>query len=191
MSTDFSAHGISFRNRVLPEDLDGLQRLQDDLFPVRYSQNFYQSLVSGRDPHNVCILATNRNEIIGVASARVIFPNKSGTPPSPLSRRISDREGYISTLGVHPEFRRIGLGRALLHRIIDFLRQEFRCKTATLHVHVENSAAIALYKNEGFRVDKILQNHYFFDEKHHDALELVKDLRADKAENSWSSCVVL
>lgn len=63
--------------------------------------------------------------------------------------RIIAGEGNIMNICVHPEYRKRGLGEALL----TFLMQEGRNEGAdsyTLEVRVSNEAAIALYEKLGF-----------------------------------------
>lgn len=63
---------------------------------------------------------------------------------------VSPREGAIQNLGVHPDYRDRGIGRALLAHAL----QGFRiagCTHAQLEVTVQNTAAVRLYERMGFR----------------------------------------
>lgn len=60
------------------------------------------------------------------------------------------REGAIQNLGVHPSFRDMGLGRALLSSALSGFR-EAGCRYAHLEVTVHNTAAIRLYERFGFQ----------------------------------------
>ncbi len=60
------------------------------------------------------------------------------------------REGAIQNVGVHPSFRDLGLGRALLAAAMDGFRQ-VGCRFVHLEVTVHNTAAIRLYQRLGFR----------------------------------------
>lgn len=63
---------------------------------------------------------------------------------------VSPREGAIQNLGVHPEYRDQGIGRALLTMALKgFL--SVGCTHAQLEVTVQNTAAIRLYERMGFR----------------------------------------
>ena len=58
--------------------------------------------------------------------------------------------GAVQNLGVPPEHRGRGLGRALLLKSLDgFIRS--RIKRVCLEVTAQNRAAIKLYRNVGFR----------------------------------------
>ena len=61
-------------------------------------------------------------------------------------------ELWISQLGVMPEYRSKGIGRALLHECLQ-LAQEFDAHCA-FSVNAENEAGIALFKSEGFELQK-------------------------------------
>jgi ribosomal-protein-alanine N-acetyltransferase len=60
-------------------------------------------------------------------------------------------EAHITTFGVHPRWRRQGIGNRLLLRLVD-LALELGAVRMTLEVRVGNAAAQALYGMFGFRV---------------------------------------
>jgi ribosomal-protein-alanine N-acetyltransferase len=60
-------------------------------------------------------------------------------------------EAHITTFGVHPEWRRMGVGRRLLLALID-LSERIGAGRVTLEVRVRNAAAQALYREFGFVV---------------------------------------
>jgi ribosomal-protein-alanine N-acetyltransferase len=60
-------------------------------------------------------------------------------------------EAHITTFGVHPEWRRQGIGRRLLLRLAE-LATELGARRMTLEVRVTNRAAQALYRGYGFEV---------------------------------------
>jgi len=61
--------------------------------------------------------------------------------------------GHIEPLGVHPDFRHLGLGRAVLS---ECLRRLYRCGAHHILVETDNyrGAALDLYESVGFRVDR-------------------------------------
>ncbi len=63
---------------------------------------------------------------------------------------LSSREGAIQNLGVHPDFRDRGLGRALLSSALAGFRS-VGCTHVQLEVTVQNTAAVRLYERMGFR----------------------------------------
>ena len=56
----------------------------------------------------------------------------------------------INNIAVHPEHRRAGLGRWLLRRVVEHARRG-GCSVARLEVRTSNRAALALYREHGFR----------------------------------------
>jgi len=60
-------------------------------------------------------------------------------------------EAHITTFGVHPEWRRQGIGRQLLLNLMD-LGATLRARRMTLEVRVSNEPAQELYRSFGFEV---------------------------------------
>ena len=70
--------------------------------------------------------------------------------------RPEESTDWIATIGVLPEYQRQGIGRALLHAC------EARLKQARLRlcVRVSNTAAIAMYRQEGYAEVNTWDNYY-------------------------------
>ena len=68
-------------------------------------------------------------------------------------------EGYITNIAVLPEFRNIGVGKALFKRIIDFCTAN-QLSLLTLEVRKSNKTAIHLYETFGLRDVGIRKNFY-------------------------------
>jgi ribosomal-protein-alanine N-acetyltransferase len=60
-------------------------------------------------------------------------------------------EAHITTFGVHPDWRRQGIGRQLLLNLID-LGRTLKARRMTLEVRVSNEEAQGLYRAFGFEV---------------------------------------
>ena len=60
-------------------------------------------------------------------------------------------EAHVTTFGVHPRWRRRGIGRRMLVSLFD-LAWELRAARMTLEVRVGNEAAQALYAELGFEI---------------------------------------
>lgn len=71
-------------------------------------------------------------------------------------------EAHITTFGVHPEWRRQGIGRRLLLRLLE-LAIEMGARRMTLEVRVSNQAAQALYHAFGFQTVG-RRSHYYTDD---------------------------
>jgi ribosomal-protein-alanine N-acetyltransferase len=60
-------------------------------------------------------------------------------------------EAHITTFGVHPDWRRQGIGRRLMVRLLE-IAHEMRARRMTLEVRVGNLAAQELYHGFGFEI---------------------------------------
>ena len=68
-------------------------------------------------------------------------------------------EAHITLLGIHPDYRRQGLGQLLLLNLLeDAIARQL--KWATLEVNVNNIAAIELYQKLGFQVAGRRKGYY-------------------------------
>ena len=72
-------------------------------------------------------------------------------------------EAHLTLLGIHPDYRRQGLGNYLLCQLLRSAQQR-GLERATLEVRRTNQAAIALYKNFGFQRAGCRRNYYPDDE---------------------------
>lgn len=58
-------------------------------------------------------------------------------------------EGNITNIAVHPDFRKRGIGQAVVERLISYA-QELGLEFLTLEVRESNQGAISLYRKNGF-----------------------------------------
>lgn len=68
----------------------------------------------------------------------------------------SEELGAIQNLGVVPDYRRLGLGRALLLKSLHGFKER-GYKRAMLEVTADNAPAVKLYEKLGFRVAQVLR----------------------------------
>jgi ribosomal-protein-alanine N-acetyltransferase len=85
---------------------------------------------------------------------------------------IVQDEVHVLNVATAPEYRRRGVGRAVMNEVLARGRNR-RCTLATLEVRRSNEAAIGLYKSLGFRSVGVRPN-YYVDEKE-DAIVMVLD----------------
>jgi ribosomal protein S18 acetylase RimI-like enzyme len=173
-------------------DVARVARMHEQLFPVRYDDRFYASLLS---VHAVTLLAflecddgCEKGGDAMAAAARV--PGSGTSDRSDLLQSAADpsserrlilvglatgrcreesstcrrsHSGYITTLGVDSRFRRLGLGKFLIKHLVRLLRElDPRIEQVTLDVLESNDAAVGLYKSAGFKVLQRLEEHYQF-----------------------------
>jgi mycothiol synthase len=81
--------------------------------------------------------ATDADQLIGFT--RVELPGPGDEP----------EVGYIGLVGVHPDWRRLGIGRELLRWGVGYVR-EHGCGPVELGVEAENEGALGLYRATGF-----------------------------------------
>jgi ribosomal-protein-alanine N-acetyltransferase len=65
----------------------------------------------------------------------------------------------INNIAIHPDFRRMGIAEAVMHKILSEIRTE-RTKFVTLEVRPSNIAARYLYNKLGFDVLGIKEDYY-------------------------------
>lgn len=68
-------------------------------------------------------------------------------------------EGYVTNIGVLPDFRRRGIGAKIVSKLIDFSKEK-SLSFLSLEVRVSNVAAINLYKSFGFEEVGKRKNFY-------------------------------
>lgn len=76
-------------------------------------------------------------------------------------------EGHITNVAVHPDYRRHGIGREIVSRLLAFSEEE-GVEQQTLEVRPSNSGAIALYEGFGFQLAGRRKGYYA--DNHEDAL---------------------
>jgi ribosomal protein S18 acetylase RimI-like enzyme len=164
------------------EDLQELRALQLELFPVKYTRQFYLSLLDSTSTWTVVALETSTNKIIGVCSARVFEENQyywCGL------QRNKIRMGYIMTLGVSTLHRRKGLASKMLDMLEQrMLLEPYNVTRLTLHCKVDNHQALSFYKTFGFYKAKKIKNYYDFSGRYEDAYQLVRDAIVIDTDNS-------
>ncbi|MBT3321801.1 MAG: GNAT family N-acetyltransferase [Anaerolineae bacterium] len=70
--------------------------------------------------------------------------------------RLSEGFSWIATVGVLPDYRRQGIGRALLHQCED----QLPTARVRLSVRISNDNAIHLYRQEGYQTINIWEKYY-------------------------------
>lgn len=120
------------------EDRARVAKLHDDLFPEARARG--AQLVGAQDPHRV-VLVTRR---AGGLTGYVVAEQHAGG------------EGYLDFVGVRPDLRRRGLGRALVTAGVHWL-QERDCHTVTIAVGENLRGARALYESVGFVEQRVVR----------------------------------
>jgi peptide alpha-N-acetyltransferase len=103
----------------------------------------------------LCLLAYRASDpdtIIGSCVSKLDYQPK-------LEQQTNKLRGYIAMLSVDPSCRRLGLGRKLVHRSIEKMR-EMGADEVILETEITNTAALKLYESMGFLREKRLAAYY-------------------------------
>ncbi|KAL6122933.1 hypothetical protein ACLB2K_075457 [Fragaria x ananassa] len=143
---------------IQPADLEILEQIHTDLFPIRYESEFFQNVVNGHDIVSWAAVDRSRpngqsDELIGFVTARIVLVKESeigdllNYDPSKPDQTLV----YILTLGVVESFRNLGIASALIREVIKYASSIPTCRAVYLHVISYNNPAILLYKKMSFK----------------------------------------
>ena len=136
-ATDEIAPGFVLRP-ALVDDLEAIVRLEDIAFSTA-----------------VMTVELAKEALRTGALHRVLEEQASRTlVGSLLAERGESATGHISTVAVHPDYQRRGLGEATMRWALGWFRAE-GLRRATLTVSTWNAPAIALYRKLGFTVGEM------------------------------------
>ncbi|PIA12876.1 putative n-acetyltransferase mak3 [Coemansia reversa NRRL 1564] len=149
---------IRFRSYKKESDLQPVMRLIDEDLSEPYSIYTYRYFV--HQWPELCILAdTSEKECAGVIICKL----------EPHRRRCLDgyfnnekqmlNRGYIGMVAVDKEYRKKGIGSALVLKALDIMK-EMGADEVILETETENKGALALYERLGFIRDKRLYRYY-------------------------------
>jgi ribosomal-protein-alanine N-acetyltransferase len=93
-----------------------------------------------------------------------------------IGMRLTSREAHITNISVAPAYQHRGIGGYLLDLMVMKARTA-GCDKVSLEVRSDNKIAQRLYKHAGFKTALVRPGYY---DKHHDGLEMVLDLKADR-----------
>ncbi|KAJ4828106.1 Histone acetyltransferase mcc1 [Turnera subulata] len=190
-------HRPTIRYRpIQPSDLEILEKIHADVFPIRYESEFFQNVVNERDIVSWAAVDCSRpndnnNELIGFVTARIVLAKESevgllrfkeGTtmvPQAPAAQigdllrydpsRPDQTLVYILTLGVVEAYRNRGIATSLIREVIKYAASISTCRAVYLHVISYNIAAIHLYKKMSFKCIRRLQGFYLINGQHYDS----------------------
>ncbi|QHA90236.1 ribosomal protein S18-alanine N-acetyltransferase [Bacillus sp. N1-1] len=131
---------VSFRSMTI-EDIEAVMRIEHATFPTPWSRSaFYNEIVINH--FATYLLLEVGEEIAGYCGVWVIID-----------------EAHITNIALHPEYRGMKLGEALLNKAIHFAKSRGALKM-TLEVRVSNTVAQNLYRKFGFEEGGIRKNYY-------------------------------
>lgn len=116
-----------------PEDTESIWELDKICFTVPWSYNDFENELNN-NALALYVVAENNEKIIGYAGVWCIVD-----------------EGHITNVGVHPSYRKSGIGKKLIAALMDEARKKAGTRSFTLEVRVSNKPAIGLYEGFGFK----------------------------------------
>jgi len=135
-------------------DVSAVAELEKRCFSDPWSENSIASEVDNRLAH--WLVAEVDGVVVGYVGSQTVLD-------------ASD----MMNLAVSPEYRRQGIGQALVNALVEHLRQN-KVIALLLEVRVSNAPAIALYKSMGF--EQVGGRPKYYHNPREDALILRKDL---------------
>ncbi|KAI3431106.1 uncharacterized protein J3R85_008031 [Psidium guajava] len=170
-----SCHSTLSYRPIRPSDLEILERIHGDLFPIRYESEFFQDVVHGRGIVSWAAVDHSRDdgkgdELIGFVTARIVLATESEIVD--LLNYDSASEWslvYILTLGVVDRYRNLGIASSLILEVIKYASSIPTCRAVYLHVISYNLPAIHLYKKMSFKCIRRLLGFYLIDGQHYDS----------------------
>jgi ribosomal-protein-alanine N-acetyltransferase len=79
------------------------------------------------------------------------------------NRTKENDQGWVLSLGVHPDARGQKVGSKLMEQLVKLLENS-QSREICLTVHPNNAAAVQLYENVGFEVTATYGNYYLYNE---------------------------
>lgn len=89
-----------------------------------------------------------------------------------VSAKHGNRMKHITLLGVsvRKPYWRLGIGRAVMNELIEFAKQHERIEIIHLGVRAENTGAISLYEQLGFKRAGVYKNYFKIEDKYYDEI---------------------
>lgn len=127
---------------LTPADLDEVVALEQACFSAPWPRRAFHDDLGNTCARYVVLWATHSPAVLGYAGLWLLVD-----------------EAHITTLAVHPDHRRRGLGELLLFHLFD-LAAKLDIRFLTLEVRAGNQAALGLYRKYGFGQEGVHRRYY-------------------------------
>mmetsp|Transcript_41574 Transcript_41574/g.105325 ORF Transcript_41574/g.105325 Transcript_41574/m.105325 type:complete len:242 (-) Transcript_41574:219-944(-) len=134
------------------DNLVHLKALNRAIFPVPYKDKFYHDCCAFQE---VTQLAFYRGEAVGNVACRL-----ERCPAGHPGESMGAARLYIMTLGLLAPYRGMGIGGALLRRVLAAVEFDPNIAEAYLHVQTSNEEALSFYSKHGFTIVDTIRNYY-------------------------------
>ncbi|MGQ0792620.1 MAG: ribosomal protein S18-alanine N-acetyltransferase [Deltaproteobacteria bacterium] len=142
-----------FIEEMKPEDLDEVLLIERSSFPSPWPRRIFEMELKTRRSFK-CVSRVG-GAVAGYIIAWIIYD-----------------EGHILNVAVHPDFRRLGIGEALMRECLGYFTRK-SVKYAILEVRRSNLGAITLYEKLGFNPVGVRKSYYSDTEE--DAIVMMLD----------------
>jgi [ribosomal protein S18]-alanine N-acetyltransferase len=135
-----------------PADILAMYQLDLLCFEAPFRFNLESMHYFATRPRSICLIAES-------AAANGTVAAIAGFVIVNLTLRPRVSSGYVTTLDVHPDFRRRGLARQLMETV-ETSAIHADVTSLRLHVSAENEPAISFYESIGFTRQLLAENFY-------------------------------
>lgn len=153
---------MSEKIRIVRSDashIDGIYEIEKAVFATPWSrQSLYQDIVENMLAFYVTAISEEDEHVVGYGGMWMV-----------------EDEAHITNIAVHRDYRRWGIGSAIIETLIDKC-EKLGIRYMSLEVRVSNKIARQLYQKYGFQVEGIRKRYY--SDNHEDAYIMWKYLES-------------
>ncbi|MEM1515275.1 MAG: ribosomal protein S18-alanine N-acetyltransferase [Candidatus Bathyarchaeia archaeon] len=131
------------------EDLEDVIYINRVCLPENYSVYFFMDLHLNYP--ETFIVAEINNKVVGYIMCRIEIG---------FSGLSLIKKGHVISIAVLPNYRRMGIGKALLLEALKAMVKHYGVRECYLEVRVSNTPAINLYKKTGFEISRVIKGYY-------------------------------
>lgn len=133
-----------------PADLSDVVSINRTCLPENYAPSFF--LEHHYENPRIFLVAEADGKVVGYAMCRMEFGLSN-------FKKMFARKGHVISLAVLENYRRRGVGYALMQEAIKNMA-ESGASEVYLEVRVSNAQAISLYKKLGFTTVRVISGYY-------------------------------
>ncbi len=137
--------------RINVNELDDVIKINELCLPEHYPRYFWEEHL--RRWNDIFLVAEINGKIVGYVMCRV----ELGWG---YTRKGIIKKGHVISIAVLQEYRRRGIGRALMENVMKVLKEKYGVHEVYLEVRVSNTPAINLYKKLGFSIIRVVPGYY-------------------------------
>lgn len=138
--------------RFAPSDVESVININRVCLPENYAAYFFMDTFNSL-PESF-IVAESQGTAVGYIMCRM----EHGF--SDLKKLRFAKKGHIISVAVMPDFRKLGMGSALVEHALSALTA-LHADECYLEVRISNDAAINLYKGLGFEIVRTIPRYYY------------------------------